>query len=214
MALATLCVAGVLSAFSAVVSGGCYVLVQCCNLSDNLDNLDADTRFRKEICTEISSGMHTGSDSVLSCTLMELTFEGHDVVGALTAEKVGEPDAWFVERKVMPILPFIRAHRIIERPRKPLAKFAAACVVELRSKFGVLSSTSANHMLIQKCYLKLCRDHHVRQTDVALHRQVVLNHFFSETDDIGFAFARYNAPRWLKWIRGELTPSSNPLTVC
>jgi len=84
------------------------------------------------------------------------------------------------------------------QPAKIVPKFAAAVVVHLRTRLGVLSRSEANYMLVQRKYLEVCRDHGVRDVDVASHLQHVLNAFFTEDVYERIAKTRLRAPAWMR----------------
>lgn len=88
----------------------------------------------------------------------------------------------------------------LERPARVVPRFAAAVVVYLRAKLGVLTATEANHLLVQRKYLEVCKLRNVRNVDIVSHQQFVLNAFFREDvlDRIGSVRSRL--PMWLRWM--------------
>ncbi len=88
-------------------------------------------------------------------------------------------------------------------------KFAASVVLALRAKFGKLACHEANRLLIEREYLKLCRDTTVRNVDVELHRQWVINAYFNEgvTDQV--ATVRSRVPGWIRAAFGSV-PNAAP----
>jgi len=91
-------------------------------------------------------------------------------------------------------------------------KFTASVVLALRAKFGKLAVNDANRLLIEREYLKLCRDTSVRNVDVELHRQWVMNTFFNEGITDECATVRTRVPRWLREAFGGV-PNAAPV-VC
>ncbi len=179
-----------------------YTCVGCVNLVNVVHALDDDDRINDQIAHEISNGLPSYDGSTLSGVVGALTIDGYDVVGVIedTANVTPDPGIW-KDRRIPPRdIPAIVQQTTVRRPCV-LPKFAAACVVELRAKFGVMPEDNASVMLLQREYLKLCRDHHVRQSDTALHRQLVINSYYRDSNDHYAAYARYNAPKWLKWLR-------------
>jgi len=87
--------------------------------------------------------------------------------------------------------------RVIMIPR-----FAAAAIVALRSKFGVMGASEANVLLIQREYLRICREAHVRACDTELHRQFVMNGYFSEDVLSHLATVRTRIPAWMRTAFG------------
>jgi len=91
-------------------------------------------------------------------------------------------------------------------------KFVAAVVVALRSKFGMMAFTEANRLLIEREYLKTCRESNVRHCDIDMHRQTVINTYFNETLMDEIATVRVRLPAWLRRAFGRSPPA--PPTVC
>jgi len=91
-------------------------------------------------------------------------------------------------------------------------RFAAALTLVLRSKFGRMAYHEANRLLIEREYLKVCRDANVRHCDIEYHRQFVINTYFNEgvTDEL--STVRTRLPRWLRAAFGNV-PNAAP-TVC
>lgn len=102
------------------------------------------------------------------------------------------------------------------KPAAPRAlivpRFTAALVVALRAKFGRLPINEANRLLIEREYLKVCRDMNVRHVDIEYHRQFVINAYFNESVTDHLATVRVRLPRWLRSAFG-FTPYAGP-TVC
>jgi hypothetical protein len=87
-----------------------------------------------------------------------------------------------------------------KRPARIVPKFAAACALHIRTKLGTLSSSEANMLLVQRKYLELCRRHRVRDVDVVLHQQFVMNTVFTEGVLDEVATVRRRLPRWIQWL--------------
>lgn len=81
---------------------------------------------------------------------------------------------------------------------KIVPRFAAAVVVHMRSKFGILAKTEANQLLVQRKYLEICREHRVRDANIACHLQAVMNAYFTEDVLERLAKTRLRAPRWMR----------------
>ncbi len=95
---------------------------------------------------------------------------------------------------------------------KLIPRFAAASIVALRSKFGVMAPTEANVLLIQREYLRVCRESHVRASDTELHRQYVMNGYFSEDVLSRLATVRTRVPAWMRAAYGSVGSTGGPQT--
>lgn len=91
-------------------------------------------------------------------------------------------------------------------------RFAAACTLHLRAKLGMLAYNEPNYLLVERKYLELCRNHGVRDCDIALHRGFVLNTFFSETTLDAIAASRRRLPAWVKWLH-DVTDVRRPVAM-
>lgn len=94
-----------------------------------------------------------------------------------------------------------------------IPRFAAATIIALRSKFGGLGNSPANVMLIEREYLRICREAHVRACDTESHRQFVLNGYFSEDVHSRLATIRTRVPKWMRNAFRPTEPASGP-QVC
>jgi len=90
--------------------------------------------------------------------------------------------------------------------------FTAQMVLVLRAKFGRLLLNDANRMLIEREYLRACREGSVRYVDIALHQQWVMNAYFNEGVLEELATTRPRVPKWLRNAFGSV-PSA-PAPVC
>jgi len=91
-------------------------------------------------------------------------------------------------------------------------KFAASVVLCLRAKFGNLALTEANRLLIEREYLKVCRESTVRNVDSVAHQQCIMNAYFTEGVLDEQCTVRARAPRWLREAFGSV-PRVSP-SVC
>jgi len=193
----------------------------CGSLDDNVAKLHAEETMRAAVRHEMLDGdLPCDDGSTLAGVKRELTcVNGYDVAGVLADRRRVPADqrdvAWYAKRGVA-------ADRIMDfenpevsgpavRIGHVLPRFVAACTLELRSKFGSLAPTDANKLLVEKTYLKLCKQHGVRQHDIAHHRQAVLTCFFTDTGEDAFVAARFTAPKWLLWLwGGSLRTTTGP----
>jgi len=93
-----------------------------------------------------------------------------------------------------------------------IPKFAAAVVLALRSKLGKLAPSEANRLLIEREYLKVCRDTSVRNVDTIMHQQFVMNAYFTEGIVDQLATTRVRLPKWLREAFVPV-PNAEP-TIC
>nr|WRQ65281.1 hypothetical protein [Tolivirales sp.] len=90
--------------------------------------------------------------------------------------------------------------------------FISAVTMALKSKFGHMAASEANRLLIEREYLKICREATVRHVDIAHHRQFVINTFFNETLMDEVALSRPRMPAWVRRLFArEQTPAP---TIC
>jgi len=94
-----------------------------------------------------------------------------------------------------------------------IPKFAASVTLCLRSKFGRLSCNEANRMLIEREYLRICREGKVRNVDVVMHQQFVMNAYFKEGVNDRLALVRTRVPAWLRLVFTPYGENAEP-TVC
>lgn len=83
-------------------------------------------------------------------------------------------------------------HNAIKIPR-----FAAACCVVLRAKLGIMTRMRANELVLQREYLKLCRDRNVRSQYVDMHWFLVRDQYFGTDLDSANRNAHKRLPRWV-----------------
>jgi hypothetical protein len=179
-------------------------------MDDTVGLLTIDTQFRQDVVHLASTELPSVDGSTVKAALRDITVAGYDIIGVIDDAANTDPEQltleWWKEHDVArrDIPAYLNAVRVPGEIRA-IPRFVAACVVEMRARYGVLAKSEANILLVGQWYAKLCKQHCVRQSDVVRHRQLVLNCFFSETFDFEHANARYNAPYWLKALRGEVT---------
>jgi len=186
---------------------GVRLFRQCYRLEEDVTRLNDDEVFREQVVQLASTELPSVDGSTVKAAVRDITVgSGYDISGVLEeAARTAVADLtpqWWQTRGVanVDIVQFAGANRVVGAVR-PIPRFVAACVVELRARYGVMSSSDANVLVIQDRYIKLCKTHHVRQIDVARHRQLVINLFFSSYLDFDIAHARRRAPQWLLTMR-------------
>jgi hypothetical protein len=98
------------------------------------------------------------------------------------------------------------------RTVRVVPKFAAAVTLMLRARLGHLTAIEANRILVEREYMRLCREGSVRNVDIVAHQQFVINAFFTEGVLSELATVRTRVPKWLREAYGSV-PMAAP-TVC
>lgn len=106
----------------------------------------------------------------------------------------------------------VAPRRIIEQV-SVVPRFAASCALLLRARLGRLPPNEANHLLVQREYLKICRTRGVRAVDIVAHQQHVANAFFTEDVLDRVALTRSRWPRWMRTLFDSSEFNSGP-TAC
>jgi hypothetical protein len=189
-------------------AGAGYVLNACMRLDRDVSDLNLERITREQVAIEMMSALPSDSGDTLAGVLRETAcVEHYDICSIVedvsrTARAARTAD-WWEERAVVPSFErdFERAPLVLQGgPGRILPKFAAACVMALRVKFGVRPPSAANVSMVEVEYFKLCKQRRVRTFDAIHHRQIVLSVFFGDTGESDFLAARWNAPRWLSWL--------------
>jgi len=94
-------------------------------------------------------------------------------------------------------------------PVRIVPAFAADMVLLLKSHLGPLSLTDANVLLVNTEYHRVCRGLSVRYVDQAVHRQHVVNAFFTEDVFDVVGQTRSRLPRWLRLLLGHKGPAAS-----
>lgn len=193
----------------------------CCGTPSQFRDLECyrtDELVRSRVRSEMR--MHLGYEGRGTCvsnvidTVLKDT--GYDLSDMGTIRQANEGvkrteaqwDAYF---KRIGVDPLAESHI---GPARIVPKFAAACVLHLRAKLGVLSKSEANVLLVQRKYLEVCRKHRVRDVDTVLHQGFVMNAMFTESvlDDI--ASSRRRLPAWIKFLEEVPETGSVPQAIC
>jgi hypothetical protein len=93
-----------------------------------------------------------------------------------------------------------------------IPKFVAAMVICLRAKNGNMPLNEANRLLVEREYLRMCREGNVRQCDIVHHSQWVYNAYFGEGVLDELPTTRARIPKWMRAVLGS-APKCSP-AVC
>lgn len=203
------------------------VLRTLCCLSDNeVAAYKQDCDVRAEIRESYRAHLGFGKQATCVQQVMHEVYQetGYDLSSYADAEPkctqvrrtMQEWDQLFTRLKLDPLkltkpqLQFMEAEMgvVSVKPRATVAetcvvpKFAAAMCLMLRSKLGRLATNEANILLVEREYLRVARNLRVRDVDIVMHQQYVLNAVFGD-DFTGTALARRRMPRWLVALHGE-----------
>lgn len=187
------------------------VIQALCCLDGNeleLNRMDRTVRacVREEMRMHL--GYHAGEDCVTEAISEVYRHNGYDLANVeVVQENKGAARGLVVYDPAFAAWQRKRGRQA--RRVKVAPKFAAACVLHIRCKLGVLSPTEANVLLVQRKYLEVCRKHGVRDGDTIAHQQHVLNSFFTQSvlDDVGLV--RRKLPRWVLALQGSEAPGAS-----
>lgn len=197
----------------------------CCISDEELDAINLDNEVRDAVRVEMTRHDAATDKSVVQVVAAAVYEEtGYDLtnVGATSIVEVGFPaeDVIVIGDVACPIkdgqavilpttaIPCVKGDDCV----RVVPRFAASMVVCMRAKFGWLALNEANRLLIEREYLRVCREGHVRQKDVVHHAQIVLNAYFGEGVLDHVATARSRVPAWLRKALG--TPPVSIGAIC
>lgn len=170
----------------------------CCLTSDEEPSFHLDRRIRDDITqhmrTHYTNDVYDAEgnvDDIATAMADVYRVNGYDLGG----QSRGQPMMFGTIPSELPLV----VPAPVDRHVKVIPRFAAACVTVLRSRLGVLGRTSANLLLVQREYLRLCRRRGVRAHDIASHQLHVMNAFFTNDVYERVAQSRRRVPKWLKW---------------
>jgi len=181
-----------------------------------LDEIQQESELRDDIRDAMCQHTEgTGTAAITNCLKEIYNETGHDMFTAnRTVEMVYadssspvELDAKLGELGLTDNYGLAPRDKVVVVP-----KFAAAMVLCLRAKFGNLNLTEANRLLIEREYLRVCRESTVRNCDIVVHQQCVMNAFFTEGVHEELCTVRARLPRWLREAFGSV-PKVQPC-VC
>ncbi len=190
----------------------------CLCIDDELlDVIQDEALLRDEIRAEMVQ--HTvgyGTASVTTCMkeiFNETSYDLSNYTQAVDELVSTEADPFEIEAQLNAIGLTATPASIKATPHATvIPKFAAAMVLCLRSKFGNLSLSEANRLLIEREYLRICQAAVVRNVDIIMHQQCVINAYFTEGVMEEVCTVRTRVPRWLREAFGSV-PRVEP-TVC
>lgn len=208
-----------------VVEESPLLQVLCCLDTSEIECYRMDQRVRASVRDEMRLHMgYTQTETCVASTIKEvLVSTGYDLSdgAGIREANVGvrrtkaEWDSYFAELGVDVIQLFEACGRASNaRPARIAPKFAAACALHIRAKLGVLTMSDANMLLVQRKYLEICRRHKVRDVDIVLHQQFVMNTVFTEGVLDEVATVRRRLPRWVMWLDSQQRARPLSPTVC
>lgn len=187
-----------------------------------MELLQVDNAVRSSIRASLMQhvGYHSNETSVEQ--VMEEVYDDigydlsdRDVVSKLRKLRMTEKewDAKLVELNVT-VADLERKLGQVHTTAKIIPKFAAACALHIRSKLGTLNNNEANVLLVQRKYLELTRHRKVRDVDIILHQQFVINAVFTEGVLDDTATIRRRLPKWITWLNYVDPVATNGNSVC
>jgi hypothetical protein len=197
----------------------------CCISDEEIDEINLDAEIRDAVREEMTrhdaatdrSVVEVVATSVYEETGYDLTHKEKDACTLLEESCatstiiVGDVACPIEGMRDVVMAPTERCE-VTDDHVKVVPRFAAAMVVCMRAKFGWLVLNEANRLLIEREYLRVCREGHVRQKDVVHHAQIVLNTYFGEGVLDHVATSRSRVPAWLRKALGS--PPVSAAVVC
>lgn len=194
-----------------------------------------DAQLRREQHTAVRRSMmysldYHGSDSIIAATLADLKDGGHtmlqdeiepivptnfraDLGPTYTTLTVYQPEAHFPWRQPAPTV----RQRDVRRGLRPVVfvpRFAAAVVVELRSRLGQLSSSvPGNQLIVEREALRLMRKYSVREVDAVAHLPSIISCYAREDIHYRVETSRSRMSKFQRWLvdAEEPQPMFTPL---
>lgn len=199
--------------FSALAIRNWFIRAMFCLDMDLLDDMVDEASLRDEVRDAMVSHVDQhGKSSVESAVINTFNETGYDLanlrskVDAVKHTRKTEEDweSFFHDLGVDPLVMLLEEHKEV----RVVPKFAAAMVLNMRARFGNLPNNEANRLLIEREYLRVCREGFVRDCDIVAHSQCVYNSFFGEGVLDQLATTRVRAPRWLREAFGHVPKAS------
>jgi hypothetical protein len=191
---------------------GTAIMALACD-SDTLELVLADEQMRKDIREEMSLHRPDTISRGLNDVVSDVHRRGYDLTNNREIEYIQDA----TQNNTLDQLPTyggkIIAPQPLWEPVTVIPRFAASMTCALRAKFGILEENDANKLLLQREYLRMCREGNVRNADVAAHQPYVMNAYFREDLYERIPKARMRLSWWMKRLLGIQTTKSN-LSVC
>nr|WRQ65298.1 hypothetical protein [Tolivirales sp.] len=191
----------------------------CCCLDDALLEMMVDDAYLRDEVRDRMVEHEEGSGSAAVSIAMRAVYveTGYDLsdfrarAQAAAARPIGsgsDDEGSDVDDDLgSPVIPHPPTTQVRVVPR-----FVSSVVLYLRSKHGNQAYNEANRLMMEREYLRICREVSVRNVDTVAHQQCVLNAYFTEGVHEQLSTTRVRAPQWLREAYGSV-PRVTP-TVC
>jgi hypothetical protein len=172
-------------------------LIHCC-YGDTITLVHRDEEIRtatREAMRE-RIGYSVGGSSIAACISAIKIDDGYDL--CINEPWYMKPGVRMTEKKWDALL----SGNCVPKPSPVcvVPKFVASVSLAIRAKIGTVSNTAANHLIVENTYIRLCREHNVRDVDIIAHKDFVLNCVFTERLFSEVSQSRRSLPQWLKLL--------------
>lgn len=210
-------------------------LTRVCCCVDPGAHLDAQHRRKQHTAVRKSllySLDYQGATSIIEATIKDLQDGGHvmlrdapepvvptkyraDLGPTYTTLTVYDPKTHFPWRQPPPPTRVAKSARRGQRSVVFVPRFAAAVVVELRSRLGQLpSGIPGNNLIIEREALRLMRKYSVREVDAVAHLPSIISCYASEDIHYRVETSHSRMGRFQRWLSclDDTQPAFTPLT--
>lgn len=169
--------------------------MMCFGCSEEIEDILYDARIRNRVRHEMTRHAAGDESNYIPIMLNDINADlGYDMAGHVFEVN---------DQGVLPLMPEGQ-----QQPVQIVPRFVAGMVIGLRAKFGNLPLNEPNRLLIEREYLRVSREGHVRNVDVVLHSQFVYNAYFGESVLDHTASARRRVPKWMRSAFGVDPPTA------